>query len=276
MSIREQIEDARFLAAHDRYIGALTFVMLAVSGSSRKMFPKPASRSLTNPKKEMYDNEAFTLFLGGQISNVLNNTPGRLEYGRSGMWVTFKDESYEIEQILYEFYRCTLAHEGGLPENVEFVPPKERYANRSYAIGISGGDKIALDYGWIEFLIMAVEGARCNGAEFGVKHYDFIPRTELDEKKFSEDVALQHGSTTGRFGVMKEAARLLSDTAISQATDAQLVDLFAELFKDGRLNSGSISGLSYHRLVENPSGKLLPSGISMLRAIAEEYTLVEV
>lgn len=70
MSIRQQVEDARFLAQHGRHLGALTNLMLAVAASSRKTFSK-GTKSIEQPNEVMEDREAFTLFLGGRIRRLL-------------------------------------------------------------------------------------------------------------------------------------------------------------------------------------------------------------
>ena len=63
MSIKQQIDDAIFLAKNGRHQGALTVLMLAVAASSRKTFPKKKSKSIADPSKVISDREAFTLLL---------------------------------------------------------------------------------------------------------------------------------------------------------------------------------------------------------------------
>src|SRR5256885_6365951 len=122
MTVRQQVEDATFLAEHGRHVGALTMLLLAVAASSRRTFPK-GTRSLKNPKEEMSDPEAFTCFLGGRIRKILFGDFGGPDHGHSGVSVGFRGQQHDVAYVLYKFYRCELVHDGELPEDVEFTSP---------------------------------------------------------------------------------------------------------------------------------------------------------
>lgn len=100
MTIREQVEDASFLAQNGRYVGALTTLMLAVAASARRTFPK-GTKSREKPKEEMSDREAFTMFLGGRIRNILLCDFGAPEQGTSGISVGFRGAQYDVAYVLY-------------------------------------------------------------------------------------------------------------------------------------------------------------------------------
>lgn len=276
MSVRKQVEDARFLAQNGRYVGALTILMLAVAASSRKVFPKGNTKSFKKPKENMRDDEAFTQFLGGRIQKILLGAPGDSDYGRSGLAVGFKGAQYDVEYLLYKYYRCELIHEGTLPEDVEFVPVNGNTSDRAgISVSISCGDKLVLDHGWIDLLIEAVVGAKCNGAEFGIKHFELIPNAGIDDDAFSQDVVERYGITPGRFDILKGVVKLLSDEVISQASSPEICALFLELVHSGKVNGGAITGLST-RGVTDRGGRLQPPGVAILREIAAAYQVVEV
>jgi hypothetical protein len=165
MSIREQVEDATFLAQHRLYVGALTTLMLAVAASSRRTFPR-GTKSVKKPTEDMSDMEAFTLFLGGRIRKLLLGNSGGPEEGDSGLSVGFRGKQYDVAYILYKFYRCELVHNGELPEDVEFTESQAsagadlRVRNRDLRVSISVEEKIVFDHGWIDLLVDAVANAR--------------------------------------------------------------------------------------------------------------------
>jgi hypothetical protein len=276
MSIRQQVEDATFLAQNGRHLGALTNLMVAVAASARKCLPK-GTKSLEKPAEPMGDREAFTLFLGGRIRRLLFGNYGSQEYGDSGISVGFKGRQYDIAYVLYKFYRCELVHEGELPEDVEFEPRdcaggvKDR---NNLSVSISTGNKMILDHGWIDLLVGAIVNARCNGAEFGIKHFDLVTKPNVDEPNFELSTVAKYQISPGRFQILKHAVRLISPDVIDASDDAQLTDRFFELVNSGEINSGAITGLSGRGLTDR-AGWLQPKGIAVLREIAATHVHVE-
>jgi hypothetical protein len=279
MSIRQQVEDATFLAENGRYNGALTNLMLAVAASARTCFPK-GTKSLQKPNEAMGDREAFTLFLGGRIRKLLFGDYGGDEYGDSGISVGFKGQQYDIAYILYKFYRCELVHEGELPEDVEFNPQVAAIGTAAnmkgdnLRVSISAGNKMVLDHGWIDLLTTAVVNARCNGAEFGIKHFDLVTKPSIDGPNFELVTITRYQITPGRFQILKHAVRLISPDVIDTADDEQLTIRFLELVNSGQINGGAITGL-YGRGLTDRVGRLQPKGIVILREIAATHIRVE-
>lgn len=114
MSIRSRLEDAHFLLANGRPDGALLSVCAAISATSRKRYPD---------RKAMSDREAFVTFLadeipvvtgGGVVESITVRYPGANK-------AKYPDELMPLQDVLYEFVRCTLAHEGRIGQNVEFT-----------------------------------------------------------------------------------------------------------------------------------------------------------
>ena len=277
MSIKQQVEDADFLAKNGRYLGALTNLMLAVAASSRKTFPKGKSKSLEDPTKKMGDREAFTLFIGGRIRKILFGDFGGPDIGNSGISVNFKGNQYDVAYILYKYYRCELVHEGELPEDIEFSAPSQdkniAVANGGVSVSISCGNTMVLDYGWINLLIHAVTHARCNGEIFGFEYFDLFPIKGMSAEEHCNLMIKDYGITAGRYQILKEAARHITPDSITNDNDELLIAKFNDLVSKNIINGGAITGLSSHDLSDR-NGRLLPKGIEILKKIGSTYELV--
>jgi hypothetical protein len=279
MTIREQVEDASFLAQNGRYVGALTTLMLAVAASARRTFPK-GTKSLEKTKEEMSDREAFTLFLGGRIRKILFGDFGAPDEGTSGISVGFRNSQHDVAFILYKYYRCELVHDGELPEDVEFCAAKQPSAgltigNRGLQVSIGTGNKMVLDHGWIDLLQEAVTNARCNGAEFGIQHFDLVPIPGIDEATFFASIVEKYQTSPGRVQILKHAVRKLTPYAISNGTEGDIANGFRVLVESQEINGGAITGLRSHGFT-NEQGVLRQHGLELMREIASRYRLVAV
>jgi hypothetical protein len=136
MSIRERLEDARILFAQGRRDGALLSVLIAVAATSRRRYPRTTT---------MRDGDAFIRFLLDEHPAVVKVCawvptceddyircihPDKVldDQGNRVGWVWVRvprsgwpDEMMPLATCLYKFVRNSLAHEGTLPSNVEFV-----------------------------------------------------------------------------------------------------------------------------------------------------------
>lgn len=279
MSIRELVQDALFLAENGRHLGALTVLMAAVAGSSKKTFPK-GTKSREKPEKEMSDRETFTLFLGGRIHKLLLGGISMHEVGKSGINVEFEGKSHDIADILYKYYRCELIHDGSLPENVEFASANQLGENTAglenrLMLTISTGNKLSISHSLISLLVRAVTHARCNGREFGIEHFDLKLRQNIDEETFLASLIAKYETTEGRVSILKFAAFHLSPCLIANTSDDEIIKKFQKLVKEGVVNMGAISGLSRHRFT-NDKGRLEERGINLLRDLAKAYERVRV
>src|SRR4051812_46429270 len=116
MSIESAVDDAIALRGARRYEGALTSALIAVAGSSRKLYPN-GTASLTRPATAMGDGEAFKSFLGARLSEVIFDC----NFGfatSSGVALSFRGKEVLFEEILYSHYRCELVHKCELPQDV--------------------------------------------------------------------------------------------------------------------------------------------------------------
>ncbi len=280
MSIRQQVEDARFLAAHGRHLGALTVLMLAIAASSRKYFPKESTKSIHSPKTLMGPAEAFKLFLGGRILQVLSGERAAADAGRSGIEVEFQKKFHSMEDVLYEFYRNGLIHEAEFPQGVEFAPAVLQgtvvtITNQSFNASFHvSNDRLVLQYGWIEILISVVEDARINGDEFGKEYFDLVEKPGVEAKPFSDEIIAKYETSEGRFDILKRVVTVLSPLAIEVLSDDGLSSRFAELIRSGRVHGGENYGLFLHDFTDR-DGALKLKGILVIREIAAAYTLVQ-
>jgi hypothetical protein len=144
MSVKSRIDDARALWHAGRKEGALLSVLVAAAATSRKRYPRGAT-----PKKG--DREAFTCFLKEEFPKIIRFT--------SAISVRFRGEILRIEDLLYKFVRCELAHEAELPEDVYFMPGDQ--------IAFCFDDnKLGISEKMIEVLLTAVTRAPENAGIF--------------------------------------------------------------------------------------------------------------
>ena len=142
MSITARLDDARVLYAHGLREGALLSVLIAVAATSRKRYPKGV----------MSDRQAFTGFVGEEMKSIT----GRVE----NFNVQFRGKMTPLQDLLYEFVRCKLAHEAELPEDIAFQPGENLRVQ-------CGEDRIVFSDALIDGLAHAVEQAPENVGLFG-------------------------------------------------------------------------------------------------------------
>ena len=115
MSIKNRIDDARLLYAQGRKEGALLSVLVAVAATSRKRYPPPPKgKKPTKPTE--FDRGAFEAF----VKDAIHRTWGVANYN-----VLFRGKQTPLEAVLYRFVRCELAHEGTVPNDIVFDPPRD-------------------------------------------------------------------------------------------------------------------------------------------------------
>lgn len=278
MTIRELIDDTIYLAEGGRYVGALTTVLAAISGSARKVFPRRITPSRIDPKdrRGMGDREAFTLFLGGRISCLANPVLGDgKDEGTSGWRLSVGGESLLMEEILYEHYRCALSHDGQLPATVSFGEEHGFDLNdRSYRFSYDHG-VIRLERGWIALLIRAVTHAKCNGAEFGIEHYELRPRPEVDIAAFTSQLVDEFRASPGRIDGLKLFIHSVGPNFVAAGTDNDLNDALMRHRERGGFYAASLMGLRSRNLATD-AGLLTPQGLALTRRLAAAFELVRV
>jgi hypothetical protein len=111
MSVVDRLEDALLMMQHQRMDGALHSVLTAIAGASRHRYPRGVAVSRRNPPQRMGDHEAFETFLEDQFG--LTKTPR--------MRVKVDDIDRTFSSVLYELFRCSLAHEAALTDAGRFI-----------------------------------------------------------------------------------------------------------------------------------------------------------
>jgi len=151
MSVRQRLEDAHFLLAHGRADGALLSACAAISATSRKRYPKTAG---------MNDREAFTKFVGEEIPVLTEGAVINYNVRCPGADVTkYPGELMPLQDVLYKYVRCQLAHEAKIGENVEFL------AGNAISVEIKA-DRIVLGGGMLQRVLIVPEYAPENIDEF--------------------------------------------------------------------------------------------------------------
>ena len=99
MSVRARADDAKTLYEAHRIEGCLLMLLVAVAATSRKRYPKTV----------MKDGDAFKEFLHDEMKTVTGCT---LNFN-----LKFRGETQPLQDVLYHFVRCELAHEGTIPSD---------------------------------------------------------------------------------------------------------------------------------------------------------------
>lgn len=141
MSVRARFDDSVALHAGGRHEGAVLALLVAVAATSRKRYPKGT----------MSDGDAFKKFLHDQMKTITGNI--------ENLHIKYRGEVQPIQDVLYKFVRCELAHEGTMP--TDFV------IERGSAFKIKIDDqKATFTDGLLEGLARAVIFAPENADEF--------------------------------------------------------------------------------------------------------------
>jgi hypothetical protein len=113
MSIRARTEDAYFLLQNDRHDGALLSACAAISATSRRRYPVSSG---------MGDRAAFTRFLGEEIRLVTGGAIVNWTLACPGADpAKYPTGMMLLQDVLYQFVRCHLAHEAAIASDVLFL-----------------------------------------------------------------------------------------------------------------------------------------------------------
>lgn len=168
MSVKDRIEDARILWENDRIEGAVIQVLIAVAGTVRKRYPIP-----------MPDSEAFKKFVFDEIEKITNGPKVNVDFYFCG------EPHTPLEDIIYKFMRCTLVHEGSLPETIILTQPipgdGKPFGKSPDGTPYDGKllnalalyDVLGFPVGWVWNLVRVVAEAPENKGEFPDGKYPF-------------------------------------------------------------------------------------------------------
>jgi hypothetical protein len=140
MSVKDRLIDAQILYSNGRKEGALLSVLVAISATARKRYP----RMIKN------DGDSFQSFLSEELPRII----------RIGQFnIKYRNEMVRLEQLLYSYIRCNLAHEAVLPQDIHFEPGDSLKVNVQ-------DDRITFSDHLIDILATAVIQAPENLDEF--------------------------------------------------------------------------------------------------------------
>ncbi|MCI0423278.1 MAG: hypothetical protein L0312_29320 [Acidobacteria bacterium] len=157
MSIATLLEDAGALWKADRKIGAFVLVLVTVSATARKRYPR-GTRSWKDPQKDMSDSEAFMRFVLDEMDKITGGPKYNVAFPFLG-----KDK-VPLEEILYTHLRCQLVHEAAMPDSI-YLTPTEKHGDRIQHV-LKLTQPLGFPEGWINNLAVAVRMAPENSEEF--------------------------------------------------------------------------------------------------------------
>jgi hypothetical protein len=145
MSIRARVEDAIVLQGIGRPEGALLSALVAVAATSRRRYPQSTGKR---------DGEAFKAFTHDEMKTIAH---------AENCNVGIEGELQPLQDILYHWMRCGLAHEGALSGAVLYEPD-----HFSLRIKVNRADgSVTFSHGLLVGLVDAVVSARENSDQFG-------------------------------------------------------------------------------------------------------------
>ncbi|NOV28820.1 hypothetical protein [Methylomonas sp. ZR1] len=275
MSIHQQVNDAIFLAEHNRHVGAFTLILLAIGASARKVFPEGTKK----------DHLAFKLFLGGRLRRILLYDYQPPEYSLStGFTCVVGGKETDITDILYKYFRCSLAHEGKLATEVKFnssqgnpngYPQRPRGMAQlaSWSEGEDGG-KLTLDHIWIDILLEVIFHAPCNASEFGLSYFTLVPMQCIDESDFQQSFMINYEISPRMYYLLKEIVCELSPNFVLGNSESIWRSELERLSESRRI-SDALAELSRNKLLTS-HGEFLPNTINALQEIAHSFERVPI
>ncbi|QET03910.1 hypothetical protein FOB72_17220 (plasmid) [Cupriavidus pauculus] len=268
MTIADRVDDARFLRAAGRPVASLAMYMIAVAASSRRRFPLK-SPSVAEPTKTMGDGEAFRLFIGGRLNDILFLRRNRGTVGESGVSVAWKGEQRDVAWLLYKYYRNGLLHDGALDMNAQFASGGAR---GTLDITVKS-DTVAFGEGLLDLLDLSVVDARCNGEEFGRQHYDWSVRSGRTLEDELRHLARAIGVSIGSVYMMSYV--LYANRGIDIDSEPA-PGIWTRARGSDQVNGGVVTGLKAAGLVDMRGDTLTDRGIEVLREMSRHLEIVAV
>ncbi|WP_316893278.1 hypothetical protein [Ralstonia mannitolilytica] len=180
--------------------------------------------------------------------------------------------SLDLAYLLYKLYRNSLIHEGALSAEAKVVPDTEPAQPGAHTLSITVNNRdIHINEGALPIFREAVVDARCNGAEFGRRHFDFENREALTETLL--ETAQEFGTSVGRLMILSRALLTNPGYDFNNADDATCA---AMIVGAEGINGGAMTGLASHQLADRVTRTITPKGIAAFRAVAAKVNVVEV
>jgi len=151
MGIRDLIDDAKLLWKYGRKFGAFVLVLVCVSATARKRYPK---------KRGMSDGAAFKRFVLDEMGTITGGPKYGVAFPFQGQ------DKVPLEDILYEQLRCHVVHEGNMPSSIYFTQTTYKDGNSQNVLKLT--DPLGFPEGWVSNMAAAVSLAPENEEEFGL------------------------------------------------------------------------------------------------------------
>jgi len=238
--IFNKVEDARANINEGRYEAALTLLLVAIDGSSRKFYPD-GTISIKNPPKKMGNKERFTRFLGVRIRQVLGiQVPHEVYFGGELHPIVGGIENPEDK--IYVHFRCNDLHEAGLPEDAQYVYEESTISN---VMSLSfHGDRVRFSSGFLTLLEEIVVGSPRNGSEFGIHYYQLKAPNGKDVKNSLAEIASANGLGFTQLDIIRKLLEFIGPHA-KEMSDAQLKEELLENLLS-KLPGGAKPALAYN------------------------------
>lgn len=149
MPIGDRIKEAIDKMQQRDIVNSLIQISIAIDATAKKIYPK--LKTSKRCKFFLRDNQSFIT----RIAFGLLEIKGPLIFAFDGQ--DGKTHIKTLEEILYHLVRCSLIHEGDLPNEVEFTD--------SNSIGVTKGGKVLISTNLILALIMSVIVSNSNARE---------------------------------------------------------------------------------------------------------------
>lgn len=133
MTIHDRLADAGVLWDAGRREGALLSVLVAITAAARIEHPKRG------------DGEAFRAFLGARHTWSIS--------------VAYRGQQVTVDQLIWKWLRCELAHQATLPIDIQFGEPKEDPDQLWIRAGGAPEYRVRLSTGWYQWLRTIAEKA---------------------------------------------------------------------------------------------------------------------
>ena len=126
MSIADRLADGDVLWTHGRREGALLSVLVAITAAAREDYPNRG------------DGDAFRTFLATHHTWFIS--------------VEHRGEQVTVDQLMWKWLRCEIAHRAGLPVDIQVADPAEDSDNLWIRAGGAPEFVVRLSAAWYPWL----------------------------------------------------------------------------------------------------------------------------
>lgn len=268
MTVESRTEEARLLLNAGKLEGAVGLLMIAIAGSSRKVYKKPPYS----------DNKAFKFFLGGRLRQILLSDFEGPYPTQSNLKIEFNGKPRHLEDIIYEYCRNSILHDATIAPEIEIstqeiVEPNATFISNGTTLNLKFSKTLILDRTWIEVFFQVVAGAKCNNGIAKTYIKKLIPINNDEADNVYKYLASEHRLTPRRINRLKEIVKTITPDTIKEVDDRQLKNIFLAVSK--YISARILENLKLRNIVDDEYN-LTTKGIDSLRKISVTHHLVDV